>query len=78
MFENKISHNGIFYSRYIASWTNEGGNPGDSKFVAWLIQTGCTADEAHEIRNLATNGKLELETNAMMFLKKNENEEFDC
>ena len=32
MFENKKTHNGIHYMRYINSWSNVGGNFYDIEF----------------------------------------------
>lgn len=75
-FENKVTHNGIYYSRYIASWIKAGGNFKRDRetllfgvqFKNWLRQTGCTEEEVKEIYWLATNGKLELESSAKRFL----------
>ncbi len=71
MFENKITHNGIPYSRYIASWHNAGGRiyKYRSIFEDWLRQTQqLTDEEVHDIIEMATCGKLELEENAKKFL----------
>ena len=69
MFENKKTHNGIHYSRYIVSWHNSGGLYYGRNFVEWLRTTQeLTDDEIHDIVEMATCGKLELETSAKMFL----------
>ena len=70
-FENEKTHNGIHYSRYIASWRNAGGRVygRGSIFEDWLKQTQeLTDDEIHDIIEMATCGKLELETCAKAFL----------
>ena len=74
MFENKIFE-GIYYSRFIASYNNVGGNVCDRvKFTQWLTSLSIngkhmTEEQAYEIYYLASNGKLELESNARKFLK---------
>lgn len=72
MFENKIIK-GEFASRYIASWIRVGGQlrygKDEDDFNEWLLSLGLTEDEAYYITNLARCGKLEMQTNAMMFLK---------
>ena len=71
-FKNEKTHNGIHYSRYIASWHNAGGRVYKyrSIFEDWLRQTQeLTDDEIHDIIEMATNGKLELEMSAKQFLK---------
>ncbi len=78
MFENKTAE-GIHYSRFIASWIRSGGDGRymghfGSKFDRWLrtlVINGryLTEDEMRDIRNLAGNGKLELETSAERFIK---------
>ena len=69
-FENLKTHNGIHYSRYIASWHNAGGRVYDSLFEDLLRSTQqLTDDEIHDIREMATCGKLELEVSAREFLK---------
>lgn len=74
-FENAKTHNGIHYSRYIASWKRKGGKlyvDDDSLFIRWLKEKeGLTDDEISDIRLLVTNGKLELETSAMLFMNQN-------
>lgn len=74
MFENKITHNGIHYSRYISSWINADGdlhfNQYRSLFANWLRATqALTNKEVSEICELAENGKLELEISARNFIK---------
>ena len=74
MFDNKLSSEGIHYSRYIASWRKTGRTITDkrapnSMFWAWLKSHGLSDEECWGICNLATCGKLELETDARKFLK---------
>ena len=70
MFENK-SYKGIYYSRFIASYAKY--QKIDYSFKHWLQQIKIDGevlpDEViFEIYDLATNGKLELETNAHVYL----------
>ena len=72
-FENKL-YKGIYYSRFIASWINEGGKP-NSKMKYWLMSLKIDNEPIpneiiKEIMELATNGKMELETSAREFLNK--------
>ena len=69
MLENK-KHNGIHYSRYIASWINAGGKYFDEEFLEWLKSEGFEEDDARDVREMATCGKLELETSAKKFINK--------
>lgn len=67
MFENK-SYKGIYYSRFVASWTNTIGKT-NWAFKAWLHHLTIDGepipeDIIQEIYDYGTNGKLELETNA--------------
>lgn len=75
-FENKTAPGtDIHYSRFIASWLKGTKAKIDwEDFYNWLIMLGVDQHTAYEIFNLATNGKLELETSAMLFLKKKEQE----
>lgn len=69
MFENKLSEtHEIHYSRYIASWINEGGHTFGKFFIEWLKSIGLTETEIRDIRNLATDGKLELEASAKKYV----------
>lgn len=71
-FENKLDNEGIYYSRWIASWVNEGGTfdrHGKSMFKDWIHVLIDDEKIEKEIFNLATNGKLELETSARLYLK---------
>lgn len=76
MFENKII-NGIHSTRYIMSWVRKGGQLKYGKdiddFYDWLLSLGLCADDADEIKFLATNGKLELENSARKFLNEHIN-----
>lgn len=74
MFENKCIE-GIYYSRFIASWYNSGG--GKRGFKLWLGQLTIngrklTTEEIREIEEFRCNGKLELEENAKNFIKVRE------
>lgn len=76
-FENKIIGD-VYATRFIMSWIREGGQlryrRDVDNFYKWLLSLGLTEDDARHIKNLATNGKLELETSARAFLKTlNEN-----
>lgn len=70
MLENKKTKaQGIYYSRYIASWAEACGQAyfGD-KFEEWLRSEECTEEEIHEIVDMAITGKYELELSAKMFI----------
>ena len=70
-FTNKLDSRGIYYSRYIASWVNEGGrldHKGLWDFKDWLKSLGLDDTEIKEITYLVKNGKLELETSAREFI----------
>ena len=81
-FENRMIE-GIYMSRFVASWINEGGNF-KRKFVdgqiivpfkEWLKtltinDRKLTDEEIYDIYNFATNGKLELEVLAANFMAK--------
>lgn len=80
---NKVSSQGIHYSRYIASWAKEGGNflgyyerlEHDGKirerspFCQWLASLGLNEEEIYEIWKMAASGKMELESSAMRFMR---------
>ena len=70
MFENKKTHNGIYYSRYIASWRNVGGKIyREGLFEQWLREVQkLTDEEICDIMLMAENGKIELEGSADRFL----------
>ena len=76
MFENKLTHNGIFYSRYIASWKRMGGKIyRGGLFEQWLREKEeLTDSEISEILQMAENGKIELESSAKEFMEQNEKE----
>lgn len=71
--ENKLTHNGIVYTRYIASWKNSGGKVyRGGLFERWLRETQeLTDDEIREMFDLIESGKCELETSADKFLDEN-------
>ena len=60
----------VHYSRYIASWQNEGGHYYGEQFEKWLKANGCTDDEINRIKLMATIGKLELEVSAKAYINK--------
>lgn len=74
MFENKyIERLDCHYSRIIASWYNAGGEIPTARwaktsFAKWLKSLGFTDQEAYDIWNMATCGKLELEHSAEKFI----------
>ena len=71
MFENG-NFNGIYYSRFIASWLRKGGKLKSGNdvglFRAWLNSLGVDDISVNNIIFLATNGKLELENSAEKFI----------
>ena len=71
MFENG-NFNGIYYSRFIASWVRKGGmlktGHDISMFRKWLTEIGCDDETVDKITFLASNGKLELENSAERFI----------
>ena len=73
MFENKLTHNGIHYSRYISSWKQAGGKIyRGGLFERWLREIEqLTEEEISDILFIAENGKLELECSAKMFIEQN-------
>lgn len=74
-FENAETHNGIYYSRYIVSWRNAGGEITPyGLFDRWLREVEkLTDEEIRDIYNLATNGKLELQESAKAFMRSEKN-----
>lgn len=74
-FENAKTHNGIYYSRYIASWRRQGGMIYPyGLFEKWLKEVEkLTDEEISDIMLLATNGKMELEQSAKEFMHLEEN-----
>ena len=73
MFENKMFE-GIYYSRFVASWFKSGGKI-NNKFKEWLKSFTINGkqvpeDIIQEIYCYADNGKLELEESAKAFLAK--------
>lgn len=72
MFENKI-YEGIYYSRFVASWTNEVGSI-THDFKDWLRTLTINGKKIpeniiQEIYEFGCNGKLELELSAKGFYK---------
>ena len=74
-FENAKTRNGIYYSRYIASWQNAGGEIAPyGLFERWLREVEkLTDEEISDIYILATNGKLELQESARAFMRSEKN-----
>ena len=74
-FEN-FTINGIYATRFIASWLKEGGklkNGSDlALFRTWLRTLKLSNEEVDRISFLVTNGKLELEMSAQDFLEEND------
>lgn len=78
-FENKLI-NGIHASRYVVSWVKGGGNlyinrRYNCRFIEWLKSLFIngrylTEEEIDYIYHFASNGKMELESNASKFLKE--------
>lgn len=74
MVTNIQIKNHIYATTYIASWLRSGGslkyNKDIRQFCRWLESEGLTRDEIIHVRNLAVNGKLELENSASKFREK--------
>ena len=61
-FENaKTKVQGVYYSRYIASWWQCGGMYFGVQFEKWLKANGCTDEEINDIILMAICGKMELQ-----------------
>ena len=73
MFENKKTHGGIYYTRYIASWKIAGGRIyRGGLFERWLREDQkLTEEEIHDILEIAECGKLELQESAKAFMDNN-------
>lgn len=72
MFENKyVPELDAHYSRIIASWLRKFQNPytNPDLFRDWLKSLGLNEDQVHEIYEMATCGKLEIEARAGRFIK---------
>lgn len=79
MLEN-MKVNGIHMSRYIASWMNAGGEFigtwEDSSFSRWLRTVGVDDEQdVHDIFEMATCGKFELEQSARRYMEANKEED---
>lgn len=74
MLENK-KINGVHATRFIASWIKSGGDlyscEGFEGFTNWLKSLGLSEEDIHDVHEIATMGKLELEYLAKQFLKNN-------
>lgn len=74
MFENKVFE-GIYYSRFVASYVKVRGKIYYDEFTDWLKSLTINGkkipeDVIYDIYDLGTSGKLELETNLKNFIKK--------
>ena len=70
-FENaKTKVQEVYYSRYIASWLNKGGDYFGEQFEKWLRANDCTEQEINDIKWMATCGKMELESTAKAYINK--------
>ena len=71
--------NGQPYSRYIASWIDVGGQlktlENIGEFTTWLDRLGVEKADINNIVQMATNGKMEIESSARRFLQRNTNNE---
>ena len=75
-FENAKTHNGIHYSRYVASWLRKGGKiyP-EGLFYRWLKEKEqLTEQEINDIYFMMQTGKMELEASAAEFMKEHSGE----
>jgi len=76
MFENKLIKESVHATRFIMSWVREGGKldrsgEGYDGFRKWLKSLELSDEEIYDIMDIASNGKLELETLAKNFIKSN-------
>ena len=76
MFENK-EFEGIYYSRFVASYVKVRGKINPIEFKDWLRSLTINGkkipeDVIFDIYDLGTSGKLELETNLKYYLKHKE------
>lgn len=73
MFTNNIINGYTYETRFIMSWIRAGGGlrygEDIDDFREWLSSLGLSEDDVSHIVFLATNGKLELEISAKIFLK---------
>ena len=71
-WENGIVGTTPYYSRVIASWTKV--QPGrvyfGDKFKDWMRSIGIPEEDVQNIYQMATNGKMELEASARVYLKE--------
>lgn len=78
MFENNTAK-GVHYSRYIMSWIRMGGKldvrgGGRNDFKKWLESLEIDETDIENIVQMATNGRMELETSASRFIRQCEQE----
>lgn len=76
MFENKLFE-GIYYSRFVASYVKVRGKINPTEFKDWLRSLTINGkkipeDVIFDIYDLGTSGKLELEENLKYYLKHKE------
>lgn len=78
-YENvKTKRDGVYYTRYIASWINEGGYDKygfEDPFASWLYSEGLTDFEIADVIFLAKNGRFELERSVRKFLDEYQKQE---
>lgn len=87
MLENKVIKvprigDKVCTSRLLASWLNAGGNmyeatlddegKAEYAFLVWLRALGISEEDVHDIWNVVTCGKFELEMVAQKFRKTHE------
>lgn len=73
MFENRRIDGYAYATEYIASWLRAGGRlqkiDDYDNFHNWLLSMNLSERDVDCIMQIATNGKLELECNAELFLR---------
>lgn len=73
LLENNMVKNSVcepvHLSRIIASWRNAGGKRFGSDFEEWLKSIGIDENTTREAIDMAILGKMELEKDAMRFLR---------
>ena len=68
-FKNNIIC-GDYESRFVASWIKAGGGRFDWAFKEWLKDLGLSDRDVQIVYNFATNGKLEYQEHAKIWLKE--------
>lgn len=74
-WRNSVTTQGIPYSRYVASFANIASRKkvGITYPIVrdWALCIGLSDSEANDIADMATNGKMELETTVTMYFNTN-------